>query len=163
MLLILFFHVLFPNFYTANFTADGFRKLCDKFHNPGVFLRRSIFLYVVLDFLLQCVAAFFAFYQNNGSFDDLSPHRIWHRCDGTFQHVRQLHDHAFDFKGADSVSGGFDYIVCTSHIPDISLFILPGSVTCVVIPIMPCFFCIFFVPIISQEQSGCLLYTSRCV
>lgn len=96
--------VRLPQFRSSDFTAYGFGKRFTEFHNTRIFIRRGVNLDVLLDILFQRFGRFRVLYQDDGSFDHLSAYGVWSGGDGAFQNVRQLHDHAFDFKRPDSVA-----------------------------------------------------------
>ena len=91
---------------------------------------------VILDFFDQFIRRLLILGKNDVRLDDLSAGGIRNTDDSTFQHIGQFHDDGFNFKRSDTVAGGLDQIVSTSDIPEVTVFIAPGSIAGVVVAVV---------------------------
>ena len=62
--------------------------------------------------------------------DGLALHVIWATDDGGFGHCWVGDEGAFDFGGAEAVTGNIEHIVEAADDPEISLFVAAGAVAC---------------------------------
>ncbi len=67
-----------------------------------------------------------------------------------------LHQNAFNFKRADTITGRLNDVVGSSNIPEIAVLILPGSVAGVVQTVVPGLLCLFRIVIVAFEQTNLL-------
>ena len=109
---------------------------------------------VILDFFFQFLCSVFSRNQNDSCLYNL-PADIVRRCGyPAFQNIRQFHDHAFDLKRPDPVSGGLNDVVYAADIPEEPVFVLPRCVAGMVISVPPDLCGLFLVPVIAGCKSA---------
>ena len=147
--------VFVADFHPSDFSTDGFGQFVYKLNDSRVFIRCSDLLDVVLQGLDQMffVYILIVFCQYDSSFYDLSANFVGYACDGAFHYGRMRHQCALHLEGADAVAGTFDDIVYPSYKPEITVFVLPGYVACIIYAVMPYFTGEIRVTVVFLEQS----------
>ena len=149
------FPVVLPDFHTADFPADGFGELINKFDDTRVFVGSRHFLHMVLQLLdkLFFGACLVLFCQHNRSFYHLAADFIGHTGNGTFHYGWVGHQCTFHFERADAVTATFDNVVGAAHEPEVAVFVLPGYVSRVVNAVVPCLVGTVGIAVVFLEQS----------
>ena len=112
-----------------------------------------MYLYVVLDLLLEFFGALCARNENYGCLDNLAADFIGSCGYAALENIRKFHDNTLDLERSDTVAGGLDHIVYAADIPVISVFITPSGIACMIETVVPYFFGLFFVFEVALEQT----------
>ena len=91
---------------------------------------------MVLKLLGELVGRSISLREHYGGLYHLSPDRVGNRGNGAFHNRRMFHKNAFYLKWTDAVSGALYKIVGSSDIPEVSVFITPCVIRCMIVTVV---------------------------
>ena len=92
-------------------------------------------LNIVLNFFFEFLGGLCSLCENDRCLNNLTSDLIRSGGNTTLENVRQLHNNAFDFKGTDAVTGGFDNVIGAADVPIEAVLIAPSNVARVVVAV----------------------------
>src|SRR3982074_2525192 len=109
--------------HAANLAADRLRQLTHVLDLARVLVGRGHASDVLLQLLGERVGTGPARSQDHVSLDDGSPHRVALAHDRAFHHRGVLDQGALHLEGTDAVTRRDDHVVCSSHEPEVTLWV----------------------------------------
>ena len=117
-------------------------------------------LNVLLDFLFQFIRTLRTLYKNDRSLYDLTSYGIGSSAYAAFQNIGEFHDNAFDLERPDTIARRLDNVVNSADIPVIAVLVFPCGIARMVDVVVPCFFGLFVVVVVTEEKSGRRIFIS---
>ena len=108
---------------------------------------------VVLDLFLQLLGRLCSLGQHYGRLYYLTPYRIRRGRYTALKDIWKLHYDAFNLKWSDTVSTTLNNVIHSTNIPVVAVLVHPCSVSSVIKSIVPHFFCLLFVSVISSKET----------